>query len=383
MSARASDISSRSVGFVAIGRNEGERLRRCLLSIPRSTGRTVYVDSGSVDGSIELARRLGAEVVELDASVPFTAARARNAGIAQLLEAPRGDAARSVARDDASNSHPFGCSTPSGVPQRLAVVRSGSRRLAAAPAGDPVEFVLVLDGDCELVPGFVEAALRVMIEETRTAVVCGRRRERHREFSIYNALCDMEWNTPVGDAEACGGDALVRVAAFREVGGYEGSIIAGEEPELCLRLRRHGFGVRRIDCDMTLHDAAMTRFSEWWRRAVRAGHAYAELYALHRHWGREVRSMVFYAFVVPVIAVAAAPATSGLSLALFAAHALLYLRVARHRRRAGDRRRDAALYALFCVIAKFAHLAGALRYAMNRLFRRRAAIIEYKQPKPA
>ena len=336
MSAQGSDISS-SVGFVAIGRNEGERLRRCLQSIPRSIGRTVYVDSGSIDGSIALARGLGAEVVELDTSVPFTAARARNAGIARLLEAP----------------------------------------------GKPVEFFMVLDGDCELVPGFVEAALRVMVENPRMGVVCGRRRERHREASVYNVLCDMEWNTPVGDAEACGGDALVRVAAFREVGGYDGSIMAGEEPELCLRLRRRGFGVRRIDCDMTLHDAAMTRFSEWWRRAVRAGHAYAELYALHRHWGREVRSMLFYGFVVPVIAIAAYPATSGLSLALFAAHALLYLRVARHRRRAGDRPRDAALYARFCVIAKFAQLAGALRYSMNRILRRRAAIIEYKQPRPA
>ena len=373
MSAPGSDISTSNVGFVAIGRNEGERLRRCLQSIPRSTGRTVYVDSGSVDGSIPLARGLGAEVVELDTSVPFTAARARNAGIARLLEG---------AGNDAAKSHPSGCSTPSGVPPRR-VFRSGSQRLEADRAVDPIDFFLVLDGDCELVPGFVEAALRVMVENPRTGIVCGRRRERHREASVYNVLCDMEWNTPVGDAEACGGDALVRVAAFREVGGYDGSIIAGEEPELCLRLRRRGFGVRRIDCDMTLHDAAMTKFSEWWRRAVRAGHAYAELYALHRHWRREVRSILFYGFVVPVIALAASPATSGLSLGLFAAHALLYLRVARHRRRAGDRPRDAALYARFCVIAKFAQLAGALRYSMNRIFRRRPAIIEYKQPRPA
>ncbi len=265
---------------VAIGRNEGERLLRCLESIARATERTVYVDSGSVDESVELARSRGADVVELDMRTPFTAARARNAGVARALEVSR----------------------------------------------EELDFVLVLDGDCELAPGFLGEALSAMKADSRVAVVCGRRREKERDHSIYNRLCDMEWNTPVGDADACGGDALIRVSAFREAGGYDETIIAGEEPEFCLRLRRRGWTIRRIDADMTFHDAAMSRFSQWWKRSVRAGHAYAELYARHRYWGREVRSILICALAAPAAALLGAPFSSGATLGLFGLHGIVYLR---------------------------------------------------------
>jgi GT2 family glycosyltransferase len=294
--------------------------------------RTVYVDSGSTDGSVELARRFGAEVIELDLATPFTAARARNAGIAQLL----------------------------------------------AGAGVAIDFAQVVDGDCELAPGFVEAALETMSAFPRAAVVCGRRRERHRGASVYNALCDLEWDTPIGEADACGGDALLRVSAFREVGGYDARIIAGEEPELCLRLRRHGWSARRIDREMTLHDAAIKSFSAWWKRTVRAGHAYAELFVTHRHWAREVASILLYGFVIPAVALGLSPATLGASLVLFAAYVWLYLRVRGHRLRRGDTRSDAALYARFCVIAKLPQLVGMVRYVTTRLMGGPPEIIEYK-----
>ena len=72
------------LGVVAIGRNEGERLRRCLRSLDGRGVPFVYVDSGSNDGSVELARSMGSEVVELDMSRPFSASRARNAGYERL-----------------------------------------------------------------------------------------------------------------------------------------------------------------------------------------------------------------------------------------------------------------------------------------------------------
>jgi GT2 family glycosyltransferase len=319
------------VGVVLIGRNEGDRLRRCLASVPVGMP-TVYVDSGSTDQSVAMARGFGAEVIELDLATPFTAARARNAGITRLVE-------------------------------------DGSRQF---------EFVQVVDGDCELAPGFIEAALETMFALPRAAVVCGRRRERSPDRSIYNALCDMEWDTPLGEIDACGGDALLRVAAFREVGGYDARVIAGEEPELCLRLRRNGWSAHRIDHEMTLHDAAITSFSAWWRRTVRAGHAYAELFVTHLHWGREVASILLYGWALPVLAVGLAPVTFGASLALFAAYGFLYLRVRAHRLRKGDSSSGASLYALFCVIAKFPHFIGMVRYVAKRFVGAEPKIIEYK-----
>lgn len=324
------------LGVVAIGRNEGARLRACLQSVVGRVEAVVYVDSGSTDGSVELARSLGAEVVRLDMSQPFTAARARNAGLARL---------RAVLPD--------------------------------------VEFVQFLDGDCEVREGWIAAAIVEMQQDERLAAVCGRRRERYPEASVYNLLCDLEWNTPVGDARACGGDALMRAAALSQVGGFRDSLIAGEEPELCVRFRAAGRTIRRLPHEMTWHDAAMTRFGQWWKRSVRAGHAYAEGAALHgappeRHWTREVRSNWIWGAAVPLAALLLAWPTHGLSLLLFAAYVLLGARIWRHCRRRAMPLRATAVYTLFTLLGKLPNAVGQVQYHWNRLRGRRSRLIEYK-----
>jgi GT2 family glycosyltransferase len=329
---------SQRLGVVAIGRNEGERLRRCLDSVTGRAAWVVYVDSGSNDDSVAYARKKGALVVELDRSVPFTAARARNAGLARLLE--------------------------------------------AAPAVELVQFV---DGDCEVVAGWLERAERELDADPRLGVVCGRRRERHPEASVYNRLCDLEWNTPVGPAESCGGDALMRVRAVEEVGRYDPTLIAGEEPDLCLRLRQHGWKILRVDAEMTLHDAAMTHFSQWWKRAMRSGHAYAEGAARHghepeRHWVREVRSNWFWGLGVPAAAVGLAPPTAGTSLGLLGGHVVLAARVYRSMRGRGFPPSDAGIYAAACAVGKVPQALGQALYWSKRLSGRQGGLIEYKRP---
>jgi len=324
------------IGVVAIGRNEGERLRRCLDSVVGRADAIVYVDSASTDGSVDLARSRGVGTVELDLSIPFTAARARNEGFQRLVKL---------------------------CPE--------------------VEFVQFVDGDCEVVPGWLERAQRELEARPDVAVVCGRRRERFPEASVYNRLCDLEWNTPLGEAEACGGDALMRVEPFVKAGGYRTSLIAGEEPELCVRLRTAGWKILRLDADMTWHDAAMFHFKQWWKRSVRAGHAFAEVSHLHRGepkriWAREARSNWFWGLVVPLLALGLAWWTYGLSLLLFGVYPLLAFRIYRGRRRRGDVRDAAAWYALFCVLGKFAQVVGQLRYHVGRLRGRPSTLIEYK-----
>jgi glycosyltransferase involved in cell wall biosynthesis len=298
----------------------------------------VYVDSGSTDGSPDLARSLGAEVFALDLSVPFTAARARNAGFDRLLE--------------------------------------------VAPA---VEYVQFVDGDCEVDATWVPTATAELDARPDVAVVCGRRRERFPEGTVYNRLCDLEWDGPAGETLACGGDALVRVSALQAAGGYRPDLIAGEEPELCVRLRAGGGKVVRLAAEMTLHDAAMTRFGQWWRRNVRAGHAFAQVSRLHARspfgiWKREARSNWFWGLAVPILAVVGAPFTLGLSLLLLLGYPVLYWKVVRGRRRVGDDPRTARLYARYCVLSKFAQAGGQLRYWRNRLLGRTNELIEYKGP---
>lgn len=224
------------VGVVAIGRNEGERLRRCLTSVDVAGAPVVYVDSASTDGSSAMAAALGARIVDLDMALPFTAARARNAGLYALL--------------------------------------------ADWP---DLEYVQFVDGDCEFEPGWIALAMRFLDAQPDVAVACGRRRERYPDATFYNRVCDAEWNTPVGEALACGGDALMRRTAITEAGGYNPVLAAGEEPELCHRLRAAGWRIWRVDAAMTIHDAAMHRFRQWWLRAVRSGMGYAQAWRLTRH----------------------------------------------------------------------------------------------------
>jgi len=321
---------------VVIGRNEGQRLARCLDAIA-DAGAVVYVDSGSTDGSPALARARGATVVALDLAQPFTAARARNAGFDKALE--------------------------------------------LQPDMVLVQF---LDGDCELVPGWLEDAARGLRADDQVAVVCGGVRERERERSIYNRLCDLEWRAPPGPARTCGGNAMMRAAAFRQVGGFAPELIAGEEPELCLRLRRLGWGILRVERGMVLHDADMTRFGQWWRRALRAGWAYAEGAALHgaaqeRHWVRESRSILFWGFAVPACALLLAWPTRGLSLLLLTGLLALTGRIYLRAVRAGDAPRDARLLAGFTVLAKLPQAAGQLQFLASRvLWRRRRRLIDWR-----
>jgi len=315
------------IGFVVIGRNEGERLRRCIGSIAGKALRAVYVDSGSTDGSVAMARSMGVEVVELDMRVPFTAARARNAGFAALMA-----------------------------------------------SGKALQYVQFVDGDCEVADGWTDAAREFLETHAGFAVVCGRRRERHPEVSVYNALCDKEWDTPVGEAKACGGDAMMRADVLAAAGGFRASLIAGEEPELCVRLRRQGWKVYRLDHEMTLHDAAMTRFSQWWKRSVRAGHAYAEGALLHGappepHWVRETARAVAWGGALPCAILAGAAFHSAAWLGGLA-YVAQFLRL--------WKRSSDARHAFFITLGKFPEFQGVLQYLATRVSGRMTSLIEYK-----
>jgi len=264
------------IAAVVIGRNEGARLIACLEALRGQVGRMVYVDSGSTDGSQLAAITRGAELVQLDTDRPFTAARARNAGFAHLMQ-----------------------------------------------GGQTARYVQFLDGDCALQPGWIEAARSFLDKSPQAAVACGRRRERFPEASVYNRLIDAEWDTALGRTRSCGGDALIRVGALKEVGGYNPDLIAGEEPELCVRLRAKGWEIWRLDVEMTLHDAALTRFGQWWQRTRRGGYAFAQGAAMHgappeRHCVPALRRIILWGLALPLVTVLGAFVTPWALLLLLA-----------------------------------------------------------------
>ncbi|MET4389882.1 GT2 family glycosyltransferase [Bradyrhizobium sp. F1.4.3] len=321
------------LGVVVIGRNEGQRLVDCIASIQAATvGVLVYVDSGSTDRSVEVAERAGAKVVMLEPNQAFTAARARNEGF-------------------------------------------GAIRQIAPEIG----FVQFVDGDCILDAGWLAKAMAFLEERAGVAVVCGRRRERYPSASIYNQLCDLEWNTPVGEASACGGDSLVRVAAFEEVGGFLSRIMAGEEPELCIRLRERGWKIWRLDAEMTLHDAAMSKLRQWWIRSIRSGYGFAEVTRLHktspfRIWSRAVPSALLWGATLPAC-ILLASAFHPLFLLLFLVYPLQICSIAV---RKGLRLPGTWAYAFLAVLGKFAQAWGIAKFYWGQLRGRGGQLIEYK-----
>jgi GT2 family glycosyltransferase len=320
-------------GVVVIGRNEGDRLRRCLASEVRQAPLVVYVDSGSTDGSVSLAKSLGAEVVELDPSRPFTAARARNEGFKRLRD-----------------------------------------------MRPELSFVQFVDGDCELCAGWLAKAAQFLGDHEDVAAVSGWLREKYPENSIYNTLCDIEWDTPVGEAKTCGGIAMFRASAFERVQGFRIDLIAGEEPELCVRVRALGWRVWRVVDEMALHDSAMLRFGQWWKRSLRAGHAFAQGAALHgaspeRHNVRESYSAWFWALGIPIFALLATVLLGPVGLLTFAVYPIQVVRLALRGRRSA---RENWLNAAFLVIGKFPGMLGQLQYFARRKLGRPSRLIEYK-----
>lgn len=340
------------LGVVAIGRNEGERLIRCLDSLRTSAECLVYVDSGSTDGSKEAALERGAEVVELDLSRPFSMTRARNEGFAKVCER---------------------------IPD--------------------VQFIQFVDGDCEVVESWIPTALTAMHEHPEVSVVCGRRRERFPENSIYNRMCDIEWNTPIGPANACGGDALMRADLFRKLGGFNEELIAGEEPELCLRIRQAGGQILRLDAEMTLHDANILHFREWWKRNVRGGYGAKDV-VMRLAGTYPPKDIPFHHMTQSAVSwtrnwLGAAVLLIGLGGVLFSIPGAVFgalaalglqgiqaLRIARGMRPRAADTRTAVMYGTFTMIGKWAQALGQRKYSKDRNANKAAAIIEYKSDAP-
>jgi GT2 family glycosyltransferase len=319
-------------GVIVIGRNEGERLKRCLQSVS-SAAAIVYVDSGSTDGSAKWVRDQHIEVVELDMSLPFTAARARNAGFRHL---------RLIAPD--------------------------------------LFYVQFVDGDCELSASWPECAVSFLESHTDIGAVCGTLRERFPQQSVYNWLCDREWDGPAGEVRATGGIVMIRMNAFDTVGGYREDVIAAEDDELCFRMRATGWRIWRLGCEMGIHDAAMTRFDQWWQRSIRTGYAFAQGAYLHgaspeHHFVWESRRAWLWGVWLPLVCLFAGLMLGSWGWAVVFIYPLQMLRQAV--RNPGELR-DRARLSVFQVLGRFPEGWGQVKFLCDRLLRRQPRLIEYK-----
>lgn len=321
-----------NIAVVIIGRNEGKRLVDCFKSLINQTKNIIYVDSGSTDNSIHKAKLLNIDVISLDMSIPFTAARARNIGLFHVIK-----------------NYP------------------------------DVIYAQFVDGDCQVFQEWLPSAINFLDSNKDVAVVCGRRKEISPENSIYNTLCDIEWNTPIGEAKSCGGDALMRIDALKEVNGYREDLIAGEEPELCVRLRAKSWKVWRIDQNMTLHDANIVYFRQWWKRTVRSGYAYAQGANIHgappeRHWVAESNRAILWGGLIPITIII----LSLINIKLVVLFLIYPLQIFRIIIKSTLPFKTSFLYAYFLTIGKLPELIGGLKFYWHTFCKKQGNLIEYK-----
>lgn len=327
------DITS-DIGVVVIGRNEGLNLVACLQSVLRQTDNIIYVDSGSSDGSIEYAQSLGIRVINLDMSVPFNAGRARNEGFDALTQHQK-----------------------------------------------ELKYIQFVDGDCGLLDGWLEQGGKYLSSNASCAIAVGRLQERFPQKSIYNLLCDIEWDTPVGEVKSCGGIFLVRGSAFQKEKGFDPAVIAGEEPELCYRLRLKGWTIYRLDFPMALHDADMHCFSQWWMRNIRSGHAYAQGVFLHGQGGEQycVRRSIriwLWALVLPCSVMGLAFFWDPTVLLFLNIYLAQFLRIGINANKRINDWKSSFAYAMFNVIGKLPEFLGQLLFIKRKIFDKTFSIIE-------
>ncbi len=328
-----------TVSVVIIGRNEGQRLQRCISSVHEACWGTLrhdiwYVDSRSTDNSLAQAQAQGAQTLVLPAG-PMCAAKARNLGW-------------------------------------------------QSAAG---EFILFLDGDTELHPDFVNQALAALADSSLCAA-WGHRRESNPQQSLYTRVLDLDWIYPPGITPYFGGDVLVCRSALAQVGGFDATLNAGEEPELCARLRAKGWKILHIDAPMTRHDLAVRSFKAYARRCYRSGIAYAEV--THRMqtlgdalWQHEARRDLVHGllYVTAPLLLVLAFALHVLAGVLLAALGLaVVLRSAwRCRARADGHVLLALQYALHSHVQKIPAFFGQLAWKRAHARRQRLALVDYKE----
>ncbi len=309
-------MDAERIGVVVIGRNEGPRLGRALASVARFRDKAVYVDAGSSDGSAVLARNAGFEVLELRGGALSTAGAARNAGI-EFLRRER-------------------------------------------PA---LECVQLLDGDCILEPGWIDAAASRLAARSETAAVFGAVRESSAGF--FSWLFALERRLAPGEERSSGGNAFVRLTAYDAAGGFDPYLLAAEDADLWRKISSAGRALERLDRPMLTHESGVSRIIPWLRRLARQGYGVGQImrrnkFSLHDELVRRGASLIVFGFLLPLLLVAGS-ATFGMRALILAVLFLFpYMNLYRTVRRRGCAPLGAAVYAATEVVAKLPQAAGVL-----------------------
>ncbi len=327
-------MSEPKLSIIVIGRNEGERLRRCIDTLVQQTRQIVYVDSASTDGSAQMARSRDVHVLDLDMSRPFSASRARNEGYALM-------------RRDFPDA----------------------------------QFVQFVDGDCDVDPGWLSVGCRLLESRPDVAAVFGTLNERNPNASVYNYQAHMTWNPQdEGEVDFFGGNVMVRVSSLDAANGFREDVIDSEDHELAIRLRANGGKVWYLKRPMALHDLAIFDFGKWWVRTKRGGYGNGQIITLHgnapgKPHRRDWNKSWVWGLALPTFTLLSVLAIGWIGLLPLGLYALSFVKM--YLRKPEDGGRHAG-FALISVLHKVAEMSGQVKFLLDKMMGRGPKIIEYK-----
>ncbi|MBN1452689.1 MAG: glycosyltransferase [Anaerolineales bacterium] len=144
----------------------------------------------------------------------------------------------------------------------ISIVRLSPEQFLSAAAGRYIgmlhtqgTFILHLDGDMELEPGWLEQAIPILAAHPEAAGVDGYYRNlyvRDGQVLSEGRMCEGPSDRVSTTSYFCGA-ALYRRSALKAVGGFNPYLISNEEPELSIRLRHAGFTLLRIPTLLCIH----------------------------------------------------------------------------------------------------------------------------------
>lgn len=330
-------------GIVIIGRNEAHHLEWSLRSVLHEGLPCVYADCLSRDASLPIARKLKIPVVMVSGEM-LTAAKARNTG--------------------------FNCLT------------------AQFPS---LEYIQFLDGDCQLKANWIATAVKILDENPRLAAISGILEERYPHAGLFHRLAAIEWHLAFQAPHRCGGVTLFRASALRDADGFNDVIRAGEEPELCHRLRQRGWEFKKVELPMATHDLGHASWRTWCRRQMRNGGGALQVYRLHAHEPQPLLRSYLFSIALWTLAgpLTALIATVAAGLAVGFAAGLIVLMAAclgyvwqAWRIRAYVRRHgignSALVYSCMALAGKFPELLGVLFYTFEERFKGKPSLLSQK-----
>ncbi len=195
------------MAVVLISKNQEWNIPRLIESVLKETVdqglvEVILVDSASTDKTIEFAKPYPIQIVQLHADQRLTAAAGRYTGM---------------------------------------------RHTSA-------EFVLFLDGDMQLCPGWLDRAFTLMDTRPEVAVIAGQVIDVPKNSHVdMTAIPDSGDDVAITLIRNTGGAAMYRRSVLDQVGAFNPYLYSDEEPELCIRIRHAGHQIVRIETPIVYH----------------------------------------------------------------------------------------------------------------------------------